>query len=108
MKNLFAVRKKVTSHKGLFLSFFQTKLFRVKNNKKKLMKKHTNAKNPSLRFQQLFLTYLQRVLTVITTNRRLPGRNYSTKRSLLFSPQIWDMERKMRANIILSFPLKQI
>lgn len=67
------------------------------------MKKHINAKTPGLRFQQLFLTYLQRVLTVITTNRRLPGRNYSTKRGLLFSLQIWDMGKKMRVNIIPSF-----
>lgn len=57
------------------------------------MKKHINAKNPSLRFQPLFLTYLQKVLTTITTNRRLPGKNYSTKRSLLFSLQILDMKR---------------
>lgn len=70
------------------------------------MKKHINAKNPSLRSQPLFLTYLQRGLTAITTNRRLPGRNYSTKRSLLFSPQIRDIGRKMRVNIIPSFPFK--
>lgn len=58
------------------------------------MKKHINAKNPSMRFRPLFLTYLQRVLTVITTNRRLPGRNYSTKRSLfIFSTNLGHGEK---------------